>query len=318
MRDRVFRQLDLTAEYMPPWFMENAARFCSLAAVEAIKLQTAHPDVDVNSIKIAIFNAATLGLMLGPTMGHGYLVPFLINKGKPQQRRIVQLIVGYKGYIELAFKSDWLAGLTTELVLKEDKFRRWNSIGGTQIEHELALGRKEVWPNVLAAYCMYRTKAGYTNIVIVQRDELQRLKSRQKNVWDSDPIPMCLKTPVRRAAKLWQLTRELGGATCMDNCVEAGIEQPALEQFEFPEESSALPLVEGELSPIERKFNGERFILGADEEFEHCGTVAEVGMVLARRTSEVPAGFDQALIDDAIDYLAILAKSRAEQLGEQQ
>jgi recombination protein RecT len=204
-------------------------------AVEANKLPR---DIDIKSVAVAGFNAAITGAILGPGYGHAFLVPFWNTK---REIRECQLIWGYKGLVDLAYETGFLAALHTELVLEGEKTSRWVDEEGQHIRHELPamiVARDLGWERVRAAYCIWRATTGQGGVQIVEREELAKLK-RRGNVWDSHPLPMCRKTAVIRAAKHWKLTGRLGMAVSLEDHAEAGKPQPPLEPM--PEEAEPSP-----------------------------------------------------------------------------
>lgn len=175
----------------------------------------------------AAFNLAVLQLIPGRVLGHAHLIPFKVNRGKPNEYLACQLIVGYKGYLDMGYGSGFLRDVQCEVVLQGEQFRRWNNSQGAQIEHEMVIGREEHFANVQAAYCIWHSRTGGHGIEVVDKVTLQNLK-RRGHVWDSDTIAMCKKTPIRRAAKMWKTTGRLAQAVHLDDMAEAGLPQPCL------------------------------------------------------------------------------------------
>ena len=84
----------------------HAPQFMLAVLAEANKMQA---NVDPKSIVMAAFNCACLGLIPGSQLGHAHFVPF-----KAQ----CQLIVGYKGYLELASGARFLQDVHCQVVLQ--------------------------------------------------------------------------------------------------------------------------------------------------------------------------------------------------------
>ena len=183
---------------------------------------TALKSCTTESVLKSAFNLTVLGLTPGAQLGHAHLVPFK-TRGVAQ----CQVVIGYKGWLELAYGCDFLRDVQCEVVLKGEAYRRWNTIDGAQIEHEIPVDRDESWANVQAAYCVWHSKGGGRGVSVVGKDALDKLKKRG-NVWSTHPIPMAMKTALIRAAKSWQLTTRMGQAITMDDMAEAGKDQPSL------------------------------------------------------------------------------------------
>lgn len=164
------------------------------------------------SSAIAVINCAMLGLVPGKALGHAYFIPF---KNYKTGRKETTLVPGYKGYLELAFSNDFLKCIHTDVVLRDELFDQWVDVGGPQLRHQVPLERQLIKANVTAAYCIYQTVKGGHGLEIVTRAELDKTDT-QKNVWKSDYIAMARKTAIRRAAKSWRTTRQLGMAITLD------------------------------------------------------------------------------------------------------
>lgn len=223
--------------------------FLAALAVEANKLPAT---VNVRSVAVAAFNAAITGAIVGPSYGHAFLVPF-----KDQ----CQLVWGYKGLVDLAYETGFLASIHTEIVLEGEKAERWVDELGAHIRHELppmTVARDLAWSQVRAAYCVWRATTGAGDVAIVELDELRKLK-RRGHVWDSHPLAMCRKTAVIRASKSWKLAGRLGMAVSLEDHAEAGKPQPPLEPM--PEDGPPPPSTDdfpGDTSVTSRGTDGER------------------------------------------------------------
>lgn len=222
----------------------NAVQFMTAVVQEAnacaFAVEAKGHKLNAASLRKAAFNTAALGLMPGDALGHAYFVPF---KG------VVQLIVGYRGFLDLAFRNNFLKGVNCEVVLQGEEFRRWNDSSGPQWNHEIDITRdreKTAWDEVVCAYCQYETKLGFTDTVIVNKKELDGIKRRQtrgKNaIWADNPIPMALKTPLRRASNRWQFTRELSNARMLDEQAERGDRQASISGESFDDQPAKLDL----------------------------------------------------------------------------
>ena len=85
------------------WFIRKAVREGTLLSLIHIW----------NSFIGAMMNAAQLGLEPNTTLGQAYLIPY----GKQ-----VQFVLGYKGLIDLAYRSGEVAIVRAETVFKNDEF----------------------------------------------------------------------------------------------------------------------------------------------------------------------------------------------------
>lgn len=179
----------------------------SIIACNALDTSKGSEESAVNSV----YNAARVGLYLGGVLGHAFITP---RKGR------FVLIVGYKGYLELAFSNGFLSDCHAEVILKGERFERFNNSSGPQLMHEIPIERCLDRSSVAGAYCIYHTRAGGHGLAVVSRQELNRVDT-QANVWASDYIPMAKKTAIRAAAKWWQVTQNLAMAMRLDDQADA-------------------------------------------------------------------------------------------------
>ncbi len=161
--------------------MVSAEQFLVAAMAEVNGLEMANQSVQYcpNSIVKAVFNCATLGLLFGPTRGHAYLVPF--NK-RGSDKKLVNLIIGYKGYIELAYRSNFLKTVDTEVVLSGEIFKARMTEGGRKLRHDLPIERRaeKNGSNVIGAYCIYSTIQGGNGMSVVTKAEIDASRRTPK------------------------------------------------------------------------------------------------------------------------------------------
>lgn len=143
------------------------------------------------SVIDAVNRCAELGLEPGGPLGHAYLIPF---------KQECQLVIGYRGYLHLMFRSGGLKDAQAHVVYDSDKF-----VGqfGTdpRIEHTIGFGKRG---KVVGAYCVLRFVNGGSHIEAMNIDELNKVRaaSRAKSgPWDEWTEEMFRKTVLKRAAK---------------------------------------------------------------------------------------------------------------------
>lgn len=185
------------------------------------------------SVVQSVLNAASLGLVFGSARGEAYLVTYKDGRATQKEGREIRdcnLIIGYKGFTSLAYQSSFLKSFTTELVLEGESAECWVDETGRKFLHKTPIGRaiNRDGSNILAAYCQYSTRTGSNNVVVVQKDELDKARPQYSKIWDTNPGPMSMKTAIRRAAKEWAVTGQLAGAVTIDEQAEAGAVQSNL------------------------------------------------------------------------------------------
>jgi recombination protein RecT len=167
------------------------------------------------SLLQAITQAAQLGLEPTGVLGSAYLVPYKNNK---ENRYDAQLIVGYRGLIDLARRSNQIESIEARVVYSNDRFRAHFGTD-TKIEHEPAWeGERGA---VKAFYAVAKLKGGQVQIEIMTKAEVDAIRARSKSgasgPWVTDYNEMGRKTVVRRIAKYLPLTPELADAFATDS-----------------------------------------------------------------------------------------------------
>lgn len=143
----------------------------------------------------SVVRAAQLGLEIDSPLGHAYLVPF---------KQTVQLIIGYKGLITLAYRDPHLVSLYAYTVGTEDEF----DYGlGTKpfIQHKPNLEQWTLEPEVLrAVYAVAKLRNGGEIIEIVPGGVIEQLcadqlaKHRGESPWRYYFGAQARKTAIRR------------------------------------------------------------------------------------------------------------------------
>lgn len=193
----------------------------------------------VQSFIRAAVNSAVVGLIPGAALGHCYFIPYTLHKDKPQLKHTaIQWIPGYRGYLELGYRSNFLTYVATEVVLTGETLRRGHKTDGPWVEHDIPVPRERAErQNVIGAYCTYATRLGAASVVFVERHEIDEVDT-QRNVWRSNYVEMAKKTAVRRAAKLWQVRQAMASAIMLDETAEREEQQPKLYEDKEREQDS--------------------------------------------------------------------------------
>lgn len=166
-------------------------------------------DCDPASLLGAMMLAAQLGLEPGP-LGHVYLVPF---------KREVTFIVGYRGIIELAYRSGRVKEIVARTVYEGERadFDYYETETGTKLRHRPRLDDERGEPCLW--YARAKTTAGG---VIVTRPltlaDVERTRDRSPaaksgvSPWTTDFDAMARKTAVRRLAPFLPQSPSLAAA----------------------------------------------------------------------------------------------------------
>lgn len=174
-------------------------------------------------------SSAELGLELNSPLGHAYMVPFF-QRGK----KVAVFVPGYKGLVKLMLESPRVVAVRAKVVYDGEKFeyeeglkpilRHWPQEGGVarytyEKDGSLVLG------GVVASYAVIHHVGGLEVPCVMFRGELEKLARAAKTkardnwtnaVWNTNPDEMLRKSPVRRAAKLEDLSAKLARAVSHD------------------------------------------------------------------------------------------------------
>jgi recombination protein RecT len=169
-------------------------------ALTAIRSNPMLQDADFISLMGAIMTTAQLGLEPSGPLGQAYLIPFKNNKEK---RIDVQLILGYQGLIELAYRSGRVMSIIAHTVCKEDYFE-WELGTNERIIHRPAEGNRG---ELVGAYAIAKLAGGGQVFDYMTRAEIEARRDRSKGAgsdhspWKTDYEAMARKTAVRQLFK---------------------------------------------------------------------------------------------------------------------
>lgn len=182
----------------------------------------------------AVIQCAQLGLEPGNALGHAYLLPYDKNTKNPDgswsKIQEVQLIIGYRGMIDLARRSGQIVSIDARGVYEGDRFECRLGLD-PHIEHEPDWNNpNRSNPEALRfVYSVAKLKDGGIQFDVMSRAEIeavrQRSKAKDKGPWVSDFTAMALKTVVRRLFKFLPVSIEMQTAVGIDERAEAGLPQ---------------------------------------------------------------------------------------------
>lgn len=186
-----------------------------------------------NSFLGAMMQAAQLGVEPNTPLGQAYLIPYR-NKGTLE----CQFQLGYKGLIDLAYRSGAVQSIQAHEVHENDEFEYSYGLDGT-IKHKPAL--KDRGP-VIAYYGVWKTKdGGYgyevmsVDDVISVRDQYSKAADSKFSPWATNFDAMAKKTVLKRALKYAPLKTEFARALSQDNTIKTTI---APDMADEPDETN--------------------------------------------------------------------------------
>lgn len=154
---------------------------------------------DRNSFLGALMNAAQLGLEPNTPLGQAYLIPFKNNKLGITE---CQFQIGYKGLLDLAYRSGEVATVQAQVVYENDKF-----------EYELGLEPKLVHipadgdrGAAVRVYAVFKLKNGGYSFEVMSMEDVKRHAQKYSKAfsygpWQTNFEEMAKKTVLKKVLK---------------------------------------------------------------------------------------------------------------------
>ncbi|MCI8915645.1 MAG: recombinase RecT [Oscillospiraceae bacterium] len=183
-----------------------------------------------NSFLGAMMTAAQLGLEPNTPLGQAYLIPYR-NHGRLE----AQFQLGYKGLLDLAYRSGEVSTIQAHTVYEND-----------ELDYELGLEpklrhvpAKRDRGNPVYFYAVFRTKDnGYGFEVMSVEDvraHAQKYSKAYKNgPWQTNFEEMAKKTVLKRVLKYAPLKTEFVRAVAADETIKTGLSS---DMFDLPDET---------------------------------------------------------------------------------
>lgn len=187
---------------------ERMARVVTTAMLRTPKLA----DCDQASFFKAILDLSAWGLE--PDGRRAHLIPFRNNKLGIME---CQLILDYKGLVELARRSGEVATIHADVICKNDDFSY--AFGSDQhLRHRPNL---EDRGPILGSYAHVRLKDGTEQFEVLSKSEIDgirgRSRSKDNGPWVTDYNEMAKKSSFRRLSKWLPISAEMADAFERDN-----------------------------------------------------------------------------------------------------
>ena len=167
----------------------------------------------------AMMTAAQLGVEPNTPLGQAYLIPFWNSKARALE---CQFQLGYKGLLDLAYRSGEVSTVMAQVVYENDEFEY--SFGlEPKLVHRPAM---EDRGNPKYVYAMFRTKDGgygyeVMSIADVRAHAQRYSKSFQNGPWQTNFEEMAKKTVLKRVLKYAPLKSEFMRAVTQDEVIKS-------------------------------------------------------------------------------------------------
>ena len=177
----------------------------------------------------AMMTAAQLGVEPNTPLGQGYLIP---RNSKNGMECTFQL--GYKGMIDLAYRSGNISTIGAYVVYKNDEFHVQFGLS-PDITHVPCMADRG---DPIAFYAYYKTKDGGCGFDVMSVEDVRKhakqfsesVKRGWSSPWDSNFEEMAKKTVLKKVLKYAPLSPEVASKIGMDETVHETISSNMTEE----------------------------------------------------------------------------------------
>lgn len=175
----------------------------------------------VESLFGATVQCAQLGLEPNTPLGHAYLIPF---ENKRAGRTDIQMIIGYRGFLDLARRSGQIVSISAHAVRQHDEFEFSYGLDET-LTHKPALsGRGEI----IGFYSVAKLVGGGHVFEVASVEEIKAIRdasqgyktavrySKNDSPWIAHFEEMGRKTMIRRLFKYLPVSIEIATGAAID------------------------------------------------------------------------------------------------------
>ncbi len=196
----------------------------------------------------AMMTAAQLGLEPNTPLGQAYLLPY-----KNHGRLECQFQLGYKGLIDLAYRSGQVTIIQAHEVRENDEFSYSFGLEPT-LHHVPARGDRG---NVICYYAMFRTKDGGFGFEVMSREDVEaHARQYSKSYgngyspWSTNFDEMAKKTVLKKCLKYAPLKSDFVRAVASDETIKTEIAEDMAEvppvEIAYTVDEETGEVVEGE------------------------------------------------------------------------
>ncbi|SFY20488.1 recombination protein RecT [Paracoccus pantotrophus] len=205
----------------------------------------------------AMMTCASLGIEANTPLGHAYLIPF---KNSRKGTTEVQLILGYKGMIDLARRSGHIVNIHGDVVYEGDEFSF--EYGSDQHLRHRPKGKRK---NPIYAYCHAKLTDGEA-FVVLPWDEVMAIRDssqgyqtakrfgKKDSPWIAHVHEMAAKTAVRALFKYLPISIEMDGGKLGD---ALNVDDARADYRAFAMDPTAGVAIEGDADSYDEAEDGE-------------------------------------------------------------
>lgn len=178
----------------------------------------------------AMMSAAQLGLEPNTPLGQAYLIPFK-NKGVDE----VQFQIGYKGLIDLAYRSGEVELVQAHIVYSNDDFECEYGLEPKLVHRPADSDRGEP----IKVYAMFKTKSGGYGFEVMSMDDVRNHAEKYSQAYKTNFSPwktnfeeMAKKTVLKKVLKYAPLKSDFVKGVVQDGTVKTEI---SADMYEVPD-----------------------------------------------------------------------------------
>lgn len=167
----------------------------------------------------AMMTSAQLGLEVNTPLGQAYVLPYN-NKGNLE----AQFQLGYKGLIDLAYRSGEVEVIQAHVVYANDEFSCEYGLN-PQLTHKPADGERG---EPIKVYAVFKTKSGGYGFEVMSMNDVRKHAAKYSKAYNSNYSPW--KTNFEEMAKKTVLKRVLKYAPLKSDFVKAAVQDEVIKK----------------------------------------------------------------------------------------
>lgn len=197
------------------------------------------------SILSCVMKCASLGLEPSAVdgLGRAYIIPHMSGK---THRLEAQMIIGYRGMLDLARRSGQIKSIHAQAVYVGDEYSHWDDEDGQHFRF-VAADVEHTPENLTDVYMTAHLKDGGFIFVTMTKREVDAVRKRSKasnnGPWVTDYEAMALKTVIRRSFRYLPVSTEAQAAAAADETTPdySAVLNPVVDgaEYEQPEQDAA-------------------------------------------------------------------------------
>lgn len=229
---------------------ERFTRMVYTALSTTPKLAECTPESFIGSM----MQAAQLGVEPNTPLGQAYLIPY---------GNQCQFQLGYKGLLDLAWRSGEITDISAHEVYENDHFEYELGLN-PKLVHRPALKKRGP---VVGYYAVFHTKSGGFGLEVMSREDVEEFAKKKSKAyssgpWKTDFDAMAKKTVLKQALKYAPLKTEFVRAVTADETIKNATEGNLADMLDAPDE---MVTIDAEAAPAQSPAGEEEIPMPGDE-----------------------------------------------------